>query len=203
MNKFCKVLAVAVMTCAAAGLAACEKKKSEETPAPAASTTAPAPAAETPAAPPAPAATPAEPAPATTPAPQDKKSEAAPPAAPAATEPAAPAESSPMAPATPAAAPEPEKKSEAPSSAPSLTTGAPPSAPDKPQQTQTPVRLLRRRIQNQPTPSQRTRPPHRRHRPISKTARRRLTPFQNSRKARVSNLTTAAIATRTATRSLS
>ncbi len=43
MNKFCKVLAVAVMTCAVAGLAACEKKKSEETPAPAASTSAPAP----------------------------------------------------------------------------------------------------------------------------------------------------------------
>jgi methanol metabolism-related c-type cytochrome len=135
VNKFGKVLAVAVLTCAAVGLTACNEKKSEETPAPApAAETTPAPAAETPATPAAPAAeTPATPA--ATPAPEEKKSEAAPEAAPSATEPAKTEESSPMAPETPAATPEPEKKSEAPS--PSSTTADAPAAPaadEKPQQ---------------------------------------------------------------------
>ena len=135
MNKFGKVLAVAVLTCTAVGLTACNEKKSEETsaPAPAAETT-PAPAAETPATPAAPAAeTPATPA--ATPAPEEKKSEAAPEAAPSATEPAKTEESTPAAPETPAATPEPEKKSEAPS--PSSTTADAPAAPaadEKPQQ---------------------------------------------------------------------
>jgi len=135
VNKFGKVLAVAVLTCTAVGLTACNEKKSEETsaPAPAAETT-PAPAAETPATPAAPAAeTPATPA--ATPAPEEKKSEAAPEAAPSATEPAKTEESTPAAPETPAATPEPEKKSEAPS--PSSTTADAPAAPaadEKPQQ---------------------------------------------------------------------
>ena len=94
MNKFGKVLAVAVLTCTAVGLTACEKKTEEKSATPPAAETTPAPTAETPATPPAPAAetpaatpAPAEPpaAPAT-PAPEEKKSDAAPAPAPSSTE---------------------------------------------------------------------------------------------------------------------
>jgi methanol metabolism-related c-type cytochrome len=124
VNKFGKVLAAAVLTCAAAGLTACNEKKAEETaPAPA-TETAPAPAAETPAAAPAESTPPA--------AAPETKSDAAP-AAPSATEPAKPEESAPAAPEAPATTPEPEKKSEAPS--PSSTTTGAITEPEKPQQT--------------------------------------------------------------------
>ena len=139
MNKFGKVLAVAVLTCTAVGLTACEKKTEEKsatppaaetTQAPTAETpaTPPAPAAETPAATPAPAETPAAPA---TPAPEEKKSDAAPAPAPSSTETAKTEESSPMAPATPAAeADKPAQTAEAtaPAAAPAATETKPADA---------------------------------------------------------------------------
>lgn len=116
MDKFIRRLAVAVMTCAAVGLTACqEEKKPEEKPA--ASTSAPAPQAEQPVAP-APEATPAP-----TPEPEKKSEAPAAPASEPAAEPAAPA-------AEPPATPEPEKKSEAPAEQPAAEAAAtPPAAP--------------------------------------------------------------------------
>jgi methanol metabolism-related c-type cytochrome len=97
VNQFSKRVAVAVVTCAVLGLAACKhEKKPEDKPAPApAASTAPAPTPPAPT-PPAAAPTPA-PTPAPAPAPEpEKKSEAAP---------AAPATTGAVASATPAAAP--------------------------------------------------------------------------------------------------
>ncbi len=101
MNKFSKRLAVALMTCAAAGAAACQEQNKPEDK-PAASTPAPAPTSQ------------AAPDKAATPPAAETKSEAAAAPTPPAAEPAKPADT---AASTPAPAPEPEKKAEAPAAA--------------------------------------------------------------------------------------
>lgn len=98
MNKFSKRLAVALITCAAAGAAACQEQNKPEDK-PAASTPAPAPTSQ------------AAPDKTATPPATETKSEAAATPTPPAAEPPKPADT---AASTPAPAPEPEKKAEAP-----------------------------------------------------------------------------------------
>ena len=193
MNK-CKVLAVAVLTCTAVGLTACEKKTEEKsatppaaetTPAPTAETpaTPPAPAAETPAATPAPAETPAAPA---TPTPEEKKSDAAPAPAPSSTETAKTEESSPMAPATPAAEADKPARGDGRGYRSGSRAGCyrdETSRGETDRSASRPMRNLRMMPPRQAT---------------SKIVRRLPIRFQNLRKVRASNLPTVVIGTRKA-----
>ena len=116
MNKFSKRLAVALMTCAAAGAAACQEQNKPEDK-PAASAPAPAPTSE------------AAPDKTATPPAAETKSEAAATPTPPAAEPQKPADA---AASTPAPAPEPEKKAEAPATpAPQAAAPAPAAEPEK------------------------------------------------------------------------